>query len=57
MPNATDPFFQNQKELLDDLMRNIEYPPYDEEICPECGENLVDYGDALVCIGCGLTIA
>lgn len=27
----------------------------DEEVCPECGSNLVDMGDSLVCVGCGLT--
>lgn len=52
-----EPFFHNQKVLLDDLMENIEYPPYDEERCPECGSHLLDCGDALVCLGCGLTIA
>ncbi len=28
---------------------------YDEQKCPECGSNLVDAGDALVCVGCGYT--
>jgi ribosomal protein S27AE len=43
----------------DGRMKNLkhykDYVEHDAEFCPECGGNIVDTGDALVCGGCGLT--
>ena len=57
MQNPTQDFFKNQKQILDDLIATVRGVDYDQEVCPECGGNLVDTGDALVCAGCGFTAA